>query len=297
MCDPEHPQRRPRRPGPRRPPALRSSPGSDRRGRRISSRSALTSSTAAPRSRAWRSRACTSATAAKSRPMQGLAATSTSTALASSRASTTRCTLPPDSSPMRRVGRAGAHAVDARSAAGPRWRRARGESHQPRPRRRAGGRSRGRPCSRPPTSPGRRRCAAAPRAGSAPAAGASGRGCPGRAGPSPRPRPAARGRWPASTSTSSSWPLPATAATPTISPAQTSKLTSVAARARPGRPRARESWHAQAGRPRRPAGARACSDGGRPAADHHLGQGVAQLARRPACPPTAGRPGARGAAR
>src|ERR1700687_1094877 len=40
------------------------------------------------------------ATAAKSRPKQGLAATRISTSPPSSRASTVRCTLPPDNSPI-----------------------------------------------------------------------------------------------------------------------------------------------------------------------------------------------------
>ncbi|EWS57564.1 hypothetical protein Y694_04451 [Methylibium sp. T29-B] len=65
-----------------------------------SSRSSLISSTAPPRSRTCSSRAWISATAAKSRPNTGLAAISTFTSPASSRASTARCTLPPDSEPI-----------------------------------------------------------------------------------------------------------------------------------------------------------------------------------------------------
>src|SRR5260221_1201026 len=62
-----------------------------------SSRSALTSSTAAPSLRAARMRSWISATAAKSRPNTGLAAISTNASPESSRASTARCTLPPES--------------------------------------------------------------------------------------------------------------------------------------------------------------------------------------------------------
>ena len=64
---------------------------------RISSRSSLTSSTPAPASRAARSRAWISALAWKSSPKQGLATISSRGLPSSSRASTARCTLPPDS--------------------------------------------------------------------------------------------------------------------------------------------------------------------------------------------------------
>src|SRR5579872_2664662 len=63
---------------------------------RISSRSSLTRRTAAPRLRVCRMRARISATAAKSRPKQGLATINRSPSLDSSRASTARCTLPPE---------------------------------------------------------------------------------------------------------------------------------------------------------------------------------------------------------
>ena len=53
-------------------------------------------STAAPRARASRSRWCTSATAVKSRPKLGLLTSSRLASSESSRASTARCTLPPD---------------------------------------------------------------------------------------------------------------------------------------------------------------------------------------------------------
>src|SRR5437867_3789054 len=62
-----------------------------------SSRSSLTSRTAAPAFRAATSRSWISATAAKSRPKTGLAAISTDTGSESSRASTARWTLPPES--------------------------------------------------------------------------------------------------------------------------------------------------------------------------------------------------------
>ena len=78
---------------------------------RISSRSSLTSSTAAPRLRAWTIRARISATAAKSRPKQGLATISRSPSLESSRASTARCTLPPDRPLIGRIGAGRLHAI------------------------------------------------------------------------------------------------------------------------------------------------------------------------------------------
>jgi hypothetical protein len=63
---------------------------------RISSRSLLTSSTAAPRLRAATISAWICATAEKWSPKHGFAAMITSAPPASSRASTARCTLPPD---------------------------------------------------------------------------------------------------------------------------------------------------------------------------------------------------------
>ena len=61
-----------------------------------SSRSSLISSTAPPRARTCTMRLWISATAAKSSPNTGFAAISTLMSPASSRASTARCTLPPD---------------------------------------------------------------------------------------------------------------------------------------------------------------------------------------------------------
>src|SRR5450830_515916 len=78
-----------------------------------SSRSSLTSRIAVPSARACNSRAWMSATEAKSRPNTGLATISTFTASSclvespSSRASTARCTLPPESVPMARSGSGG----------------------------------------------------------------------------------------------------------------------------------------------------------------------------------------------
>jgi hypothetical protein len=84
-----------------------------------SSRSSLISSTAAPRSRTPRMRAWISVTAAKSRPNTGLAAISTSMSPASSRASTARCTLPPDRLRDGRVLAARLDAVGRRSIRAP----------------------------------------------------------------------------------------------------------------------------------------------------------------------------------
>ena len=128
-------------------PAMRSDSSSS------SSRSSLTSSTAAPRLRAATIRPWISATAAKSSPNTGLAAISTSTSPDSSRASTARCTLPPDSVA---IGASGDERLDpvardqlARRVA----HRAAGAASQPLAQR-LSGRSCGTPCCR------RRSCAA-----------------------------------------------------------------------------------------------------------------------------------------
>ena len=72
-----------------------------------------------------------SATAAKSRPKQGLAAISTLTSSASSRASTARWTLPPESVPIGASGPGVLTLVAARSARAAAPRMARAFSHQP----------------------------------------------------------------------------------------------------------------------------------------------------------------------
>ena len=195
-----------------------------------SSRSSLTSSTAQPRLRAAISRPWISATAAKSSPNTGLLTSSSLASPASSRASTARCTLPPDS--VR---------IAARS-----------------------------PCVLTPYSAiqARARCRSRPQRTQPPVAGWVANGvssnwrsamlwatlrsptqalCSGSSGsartcrwrfwrrvalkgwPATCTRPASRRRWPVSDCISSRWPLPETPATPTISPARTSRLKSCTA--------------------------------------------------------------------
>ena len=156
--------------------------------------------------------------AAKSRPKQGLATISSVDVAASSRASTARCTLPPDRVCDRRV-RPGRLDADRRRSSSRACCAHRAARQPPARAPAARGRSRAAPGSRPRSARRRRRCAAAPRAGCAPCSGGicSRVGVVGLAVDADlRRRRAAR--WPVSASTSSRWPLPETPATPTISP-------------------------------------------------------------------------------
>ena len=158
-----------------------------------------------------------SATEAKSSPKQGLATISTSTSPDNSRASTARCTLPPDRSPISAVGRLRLHAVAGDQLA-------RLLAHRPgrqppaRASHWAAGRRCGTPCSPPRSCAARSRSSGVLPAGRTSSCGKRNRASARTARRARRCGRRGSGRWPDSTSISCDWPLPETPAMPTISP-------------------------------------------------------------------------------
>ena len=185
-----------------------------------SSRSSLISKTAPPLARTCRMRAWISATAAKSSPNTGFAAINTLIEPASSRASTARCTLPPE---RLAIGAFSPRVFTPYSVIHERAR----SRHAPK-------RSQPRLSGASSKSRSAMFCATDSSPTQALRKGSSGsaRNCRMRfserfaayGSPTTRTVPATRGRWPTSASTSSRWPLPETPAMPRISPLRTDRL-------------------------------------------------------------------------